>query len=90
MSVSVGILGLNYIEDNLSWGLTFGLSSIVMFFALVLFLLGIWTYRFSIKTEDDLNPFVRVGRAFLKLARSAKSVGVERQKVLSSKEAECM
>lgn len=90
MSVSVGILGLNYVEDNLSWGLSFGISSIVMFFALVLFLLGIWTYRFRIQIDGDSNPFVRIGRAFFKLARSPKSVEVEHQKEFSSKEAEYM
>ncbi|KAH6759339.1 Major facilitator superfamily protein [Perilla frutescens var. frutescens] len=94
VSVSVGILGLNYIEDNLSWGLCFGISCLVMFFALVLFLLGIRTYRYSMET-DEVNPFVRVGRAFVKLARArrreglcfcvceAKSIEVDHQRVES-------
>lgn len=85
VSVSVGILGLNYVEDNLGWRLCFAISCLVMFFALLLFLLGMWTYRFSIQV-DEINPFVRIGRAFVKLARSrraffaAKSIELEHRR----------
>lgn len=79
VSVSVGILSFNYIEDNLSWRLCFGISCLVMFFTLVLFLLGMRTYRYSMQT-NEINPFVRVGRAFVELVRSrqaAKSIKAE-------------
>ncbi|KAI3464330.1 hypothetical protein Pfo_020993 [Paulownia fortunei] len=92
-SVSVGILGLNYIQDNLSWGLGFGISCIVMCLALILFLLGNGTYRFRMQI-DERNPFVRIGRVFIKAARNrqafptANSIEVEHQGILTHKGAQ--
>ncbi|PRQ20391.1 putative proton-dependent oligopeptide transporter family, major facilitator superfamily [Rosa chinensis] len=54
---------LAYIQDNLSWGLGFGLPCIVMVLALLIFLLGTRTYRYSIKGDED-SPFVRIGKVF--------------------------
>ncbi|KAM7515312.1 hypothetical protein LguiA_004895 [Lonicera macranthoides] len=66
---AVSLLVLNYIQDNLNWGLGFGIPCIVMSFALVLFLLGTTTYRFTIKS-DNKSPFVRIGQVFVKAARN--------------------
>ncbi|KAL1533843.1 protein NRT1/ PTR FAMILY 5.10-like isoform X1 [Salvia divinorum] len=63
----LGLLILNYIQDNLSWELGFGIPCIVMFAALLLYLLGSPTYRFRIHT-DARNPFSRIGRVFLNAA----------------------
>lgn len=54
---------LNYIQDNLSWGLGFGIPCIAMVVALMVFLLGTRTYRYSIKGDEE-NPFVRIYRVF--------------------------
>ncbi|XP_052201221.1 LOW QUALITY PROTEIN: protein NRT1/ PTR FAMILY 5.10-like [Diospyros lotus] len=62
------LLIMNYIQDELSWSLGFGIPCIVMVFSLAIFLLGTITYRFGIKTEDN-SPFVRIGKVFVNTAR---------------------
>ncbi|XP_023535811.1 protein NRT1/ PTR FAMILY 5.10-like isoform X3 [Cucurbita pepo subsp. pepo] len=60
---------LNYVQDNLSWSLGFGIPCISMVLALVVFLLGTRTYRF-INRGDEENPFVRIGRVFITAVRN--------------------
>ncbi|KAH0662573.1 hypothetical protein KY284_027504 [Solanum tuberosum] len=78
---------LNYVQDNLSWGLGFGIPCIVMGLALVVFLLGSFTYRFR-QSSDEKNPFNRIGNVFINAARnwqtttSAISVEQEVQGIL--------
>ncbi|KAF7836409.1 Proton-dependent oligopeptide transporter family [Senna tora] len=60
---------LNYIQDNVSWVLGFGIPCIIMIIALVVFLLGNKTYRFKIQ-EHEKNPFVRIGRVFVLAIRN--------------------
>ncbi|KAL0542066.1 hypothetical protein IC582_022155 [Cucumis melo] len=55
---------LNYVQDNLSWSLGFGIPCIAMVLALVVFFLGTRTYRFSNRGDEE-NPFVRIGRVFI-------------------------
>ncbi|OVA15859.1 Proton-dependent oligopeptide transporter family [Macleaya cordata] len=57
-------LTLNYIQDNIGWGLGFGIPCIFMAIALIVFLFGTKTYRYS-KTEDKENPMLRIGRVFV-------------------------
>ncbi|GKC17984.1 proton-dependent oligopeptide transporter family protein [Tanacetum coccineum] len=70
---TIGIFTVSYIQDNLSWGLGFGISSIIMGFALIIFLSGTMTYRFGEKTEER-NAFVRIGRVFIKSARNWRTM----------------
>ncbi|XP_021288363.1 protein NRT1/ PTR FAMILY 5.10-like [Herrania umbratica] len=56
-------------EDNLSWGLGFGVPCICMILSLLLFLLGIPTYRYKIKRHEK-KPFVRIGHAFVAAIRN--------------------
>ncbi|XP_021807030.1 protein NRT1/ PTR FAMILY 5.10-like [Prunus avium] len=60
---------LIYIQDNLSWGLGFGIPCIAMVLALFIFLLGTRTYRCSIKGDEE-SPFVRIGRVFVAALRN--------------------
>lgn len=70
---------LDYIQDNLSWGLGFGIPCIAMGLALAIFLLGTRTYRFSSK-HDEKNPFMRIGSVAVKAIRNwQRSVPVEVQ-----------
>lgn len=66
---TVGIFVLNYVQENLSWGLGFTIPCIVMGFALMIFLLGTMTYRYPKKTEDK-SAFVRIGQVFIEAARN--------------------
>ncbi|PWA47427.1 proton-dependent oligopeptide transporter family [Artemisia annua] len=66
---TVGIFVLSYIQENLSWGLGFGIPCIIMGFALIIFLIGTVTYRFGKKTKKK-SAFVRISHVFVKAARN--------------------
>ncbi|KAL1833634.1 hypothetical protein ACET3Z_003285 [Daucus carota] len=78
---------LSYIQDNLSWGLGFGIPCIAMSMALVVYLLGTMSYRFSINS-DEKSPFMRIGKVFIiatrnrRLTSSAVSVNEEARGIL--------
>ncbi|XVE55033.1 hypothetical protein DITRI_Ditri03aG0128700 [Diplodiscus trichospermus] len=55
---------LNYIQDNLGWVLGFGIPCVIMFIALLVFICGTRTYRYSVKGDKE-NPFVRIGKVFI-------------------------
>ncbi|KAL2934085.1 Protein NRT1/ PTR FAMILY 5.10 [Bienertia sinuspersici] len=65
----LGIGVLSYVQDNLSWGLGFGIPCIIMFIALVIFLFGTITYRYTVKGPGE-SPFKRIGRVFAAAARN--------------------
>ncbi|KAI3684558.1 hypothetical protein L6452_33782 [Arctium lappa] len=79
---TVGIFVLSYIQDNLSWGLGFGITCIIMCFSLMIFLLGTMTYRFGEKMEDK-SAFIRIGQVFFEAARNwsttPSAISVEEQ-----------
>ncbi|KAI3807066.1 hypothetical protein L1987_22987 [Smallanthus sonchifolius] len=69
---TVGIFVVSYIQENLSWGLGFGIPCIIMGFALIMFLIGTTSYRFPRKTQER-SAFVRIGNVFVKAARKWRS-----------------
>lgn len=69
------LLVLNYIQDNLSWALGFGIPCVVMCLALIIFLLGTFTYRFQVHC-DGRNPFLRIGQVFVRAAKNWKTTSV--------------
>ncbi|KAF5936576.1 hypothetical protein HYC85_024082 [Camellia sinensis] len=60
---TAALLLLNYIQDNLNWGLGFGIPCISMVVALLIFLIGTATYRYTIKGHN-MNPFLRIATEF--------------------------
>ncbi|KAG5138961.1 hypothetical protein AAZX31_12G001600 [Glycine max] len=63
---------LNYIQDNLSWVLGFGIPCVAMIIALLVFMLGTVTYRFNIQQRGK-SPFLRIGRVFVAAIRNRRS-----------------
>ncbi|CAN1318930.1 Protein NRT1/ PTR FAMILY 5.10 [Linum perenne] len=59
--VALGVL--NYVQDNINWGLGFGIPCLVMVLALIIFLLGTRTYRYGV-TRDEDNGFLRICKVF--------------------------
>ncbi|XP_057793628.1 protein NRT1/ PTR FAMILY 5.10-like isoform X2 [Salvia miltiorrhiza] len=53
LGVVVALSVVNYIQENLSWVIGFGIPSLVMLFSLLLFCLGSFTYRFTTHTKRD-------------------------------------
>eukprot|EP00261_Vitis_vinifera_P030769 XP_019072012.1 PREDICTED: protein NRT1/ PTR FAMILY 5.10-like [Vitis vinifera] len=66
---SVSYVILSYIQDNLSWGLGFGIPCTVMIASLLIFLLGTKTYRYILK-GDEKSPLLRIGKVFVEAARN--------------------
>ncbi|KAF8099546.1 hypothetical protein N665_0242s0030 [Sinapis alba] len=62
----------SYIQENLSWSLGFGIPSVAMLLALLLFLLGTSSYRFSTDGGGKKNPFARIGRVFVEAVKNRR------------------
>ncbi|XP_062097984.1 protein NRT1/ PTR FAMILY 5.10-like [Humulus lupulus] len=79
--VTVAVIIVSYIQDNLSWALGFGIPCIAMVIALGVFMLGSTTYWYSIVQKNEKGPFVRIGgvfvAAFRNWRRSPSSVAIE-------------
>ncbi|KAJ4962962.1 hypothetical protein NE237_022901 [Protea cynaroides] len=65
----VSLTILNYIQDNMNWGLGFGIPCVSMVCALVVFLLGTKNYRYSFK-DDNGSPITRITHVFLVTAKN--------------------
>ncbi|RWR81098.1 Proton-dependent oligopeptide transporter family [Cinnamomum micranthum f. kanehirae] len=66
----VSLCIVNYIQDNLSWGLGFGVPCISMMVAMVVFLLGSKTYRYCLMEEK--SPFMSILEVFVAAARNGR------------------
>ncbi|XP_027150195.1 protein NRT1/ PTR FAMILY 5.10-like [Coffea eugenioides] len=67
------LLVLNYIQDNLSWALGFGIPCSSLAVALLVFLLGTKTYRYKVKDEEKFSVS-NIGNLFAKGAKYRQSV----------------
>lgn len=62
--ILVSLVVIVYIQENLSWALGYGILCMLMLLALLVFLLGTKTYRYSVKAKEK-NPFARIGQVFV-------------------------
>uniref|UniRef100_A0A7N2MGF6 Uncharacterized protein n=1 Tax=Quercus lobata TaxID=97700 RepID=A0A7N2MGF6_QUELO len=62
-----------YIQDNVGWGLGFGICAVANAIAVVLFVLGKRFYR-QVKSKG--SPFTRIARVMVAAIRKRKSVGI--------------
>ncbi|XP_062179763.1 protein NRT1/ PTR FAMILY 5.10-like isoform X2 [Phragmites australis] len=60
---TVTLVLLSYVQDNIGWGLGFGIPCAVMVCALAVFLLGTRTYRYYV-SSGKRSPFARAAEAF--------------------------
>jgi len=60
---AVTLVLLSYVQDNIGWGLGFGIPCAVMAAALAVFLLGTRTYRYYV-TAGERGLFARAAEAF--------------------------
>ncbi|RZC64347.1 hypothetical protein C5167_008032 [Papaver somniferum] len=74
IGISVGGTGantiLNYIQDNLGWSLGFGILCISSVVALIVFLSGIKTYRYSVIDEARGNPLLGITEVLVAAAKN--------------------
>ncbi|XP_010460013.1 PREDICTED: protein NRT1/ PTR FAMILY 5.16-like [Camelina sativa] len=64
--ITLSIIVVVYVQDNVNWALGFGILYLFMVMALVLFLLGRKTYRYPRgDCMEKKNAFVRIGRVFV-------------------------
>ncbi|GER38668.1 major facilitator superfamily protein [Striga asiatica] len=61
------LLVLNYIQDNVSWGIGFGIPCVAMAIGLGILMLGAKFYRYRVKTDESC-ALMRVGRVLVKAA----------------------
>ncbi|KAJ3677985.1 hypothetical protein LUZ60_001788 [Juncus effusus] len=66
IGITISVILLSYIEDNVGWGLGFGMPCVIMLLSLIFFLIGTKTYRFYVMEKD--SPFARIGKTFFFLA----------------------
>jgi solute carrier family 15 (peptide/histidine transporter), member 3/4 len=70
---AVTLLFLNYVQDNIGWGLGFGIPCAVMAAALAVFLLGTRRYRYYV-TAGERGLFARAGEAFVEWRSRRKAL----------------
>ncbi|KAJ0973202.1 hypothetical protein J5N97_021161 [Dioscorea zingiberensis] len=67
MGTFVTLCILDFIQDNIGWGLGFGIPCISMVLALIVFLQGTTIYRYYVL--EDNRPFVQVYKAFVTMIK---------------------
>lgn len=71
IGISVAVAAVSYIQENVGWGIGFGMLCAIMLCAFAVFLSGTPTYRMYAPTPGAESPFARLGRSLVALARSS-------------------
>ncbi|KAI3845928.1 hypothetical protein MKW92_028195 [Papaver armeniacum] len=75
---------LNYIQDNLSWAVAFGISGIVMMVALTVFLLRTHTYRYNVK-KNNTHAILDIIQVYVVAAKNWRSKpSIDHEKAIGS------
>ncbi|KAI3911855.1 hypothetical protein MKW92_047634, partial [Papaver armeniacum] len=75
---------LNYIQDNLSWTVAFGISGIVMMVALTVFLLRLHTYRYNVK-KNNTHAILDIIQVYVVAAKNWRSKpSIDHEKAIGS------
>lgn len=71
--ITLSIIVVVYVQDNVNWALGFGIPCLFMVMALALFLFGNKTYRYPREDrEEKKNAFARIGRVFVVAFKNRK------------------
>uniref|UniRef100_A0A1J3FRF7 Protein NRT1/ PTR FAMILY 5.16 n=1 Tax=Noccaea caerulescens TaxID=107243 RepID=A0A1J3FRF7_NOCCA len=71
--ITLSIVVVVYVQDNVNWALGFGIPCLFMVMALALFLLGRKTYRYPKGGDSkEKNAFARIGRVFVAAYKNRK------------------
>ncbi|XP_044318709.1 protein NRT1/ PTR FAMILY 5.10-like [Triticum aestivum] len=69
--ISISVAVVSYIQENIGWGIGFGMLCTIMVCTFIVFLSGTPTYRFCVPTTDVESPFARLGRSLGTLIKSS-------------------
>ncbi|KDP35100.1 hypothetical protein JCGZ_10942 [Jatropha curcas] len=70
--INLALIAVVYIQENVDWVFGFGIPCIAMVVALLVFLLGSRTYRYSVN-QNATNPFVRIGKIIFRAVKNRLS-----------------
>lgn len=73
IGISVAVVVLSYVEDNVGWMLGFGIPCLIMVVSLLVFLAGSMRYR--LYKPSGNSSFVRIWSSFVLLSRSRRHAG---------------
>ncbi|VAH39500.1 unnamed protein product [Triticum turgidum subsp. durum] len=80
IGISIAVAVVSYIQENVGWGIGFGMLCAIMFCAFAVFLSGTPTYRLYAPIPGAESPFARLGRSleffYDQMPRELRSLGL--------------